>query len=124
MTKQILVIDDDDGVRDIIRFGLAAAAGWEVLTAVSGQEGIAQAVAHQPDAILLDVMMPNMDGATTFRQLQVNENTRHIPTILLTAKASISDYQPLLELGIKGWIAKPFKAKTLAAQIQAILQWD
>ncbi|KAM3093433.1 response regulator [Phormidesmis sp. 146-35] len=124
MPKTILVIDDDDGVRDIIQFGLVAAAGWGVLTAASGQEGIIQAVTYQPDAILLDVMMPNLDGATTFRQLQANEKTRHIPTILLTAKASISEYQPLLELGVKGWIAKPFKAKTLAAQIQAILKWD
>ena len=66
-TKRILVIDDDDGVREIAQFCLEAAAGWEVLTAASGSEGLATAESEQPDAILLDVMMPDMDGATTFR---------------------------------------------------------
>ncbi|NEQ11264.1 MAG: response regulator, partial [Moorea sp. SIO4E2] len=74
-TKRILVIDDDDGVREIIQFSLEAAAGWEVLTAASGKEGLAKAEADQPDAILLDVMMPELDGPATFRQLQANAVT-------------------------------------------------
>jgi CheY-like chemotaxis protein len=74
-TKRILVIDDEDGIREIIQICLEAAAGWEVLTAASGSEGLEKAEAFQPDAILLDVMMPDMDGPTTFRQLQANAAT-------------------------------------------------
>jgi len=120
--KQILVIDDDAGIRDIVRFSLIAVTDWDVLTAASGEEGLTIAYLHQPDAILLDMTMPSMDGAMTFEQLQVNEQTCNIPTILLTAKTSPSEQ--LLKQGIRGWIVKPFKAKSLAAQIRAILHWQ
>lgn len=122
-TKQVLVIDDEDGVREIIQFSLEAAAGWEVLTAASGDEGLEIAQAQQPDAILLDVMMPDMDGPTTFHQLQLNAATRHIPTILLTAKAKASEQQQLINLGVTGVIVKPFKAQELVNQIREILNW-
>lgn len=122
-TKRILVIDDDDGIREIAQFSLEAAAGWEVLTAASGSEGLATAEAEQPDAILLDVMMPDMDGPTTFRQLQANAATQHIPTILLTAKAKISEQQQFIDLGVTGVITKPFTAMDLVEQIRNILHW-
>ena len=123
-TKRILVIDDEDGIREIIQICLEAAAGWEVETAASGSEGLAIAQTMQPDAILLDVMMPDMDGPTTFRQLQADSATQHIPTILLTAKAKISEQQQFIELGITGVITKPFKAQDLVNQIREILQWS
>jgi CheY-like chemotaxis protein len=123
-TKRVLVIDDEDGVREIIQFSLEAAAGWEVLTAGSGSEGLETAQAQQPDAILLDVMMPDMDGPTTFQQLQLNAATRHIPTIFLTAKVRSSEQQQLLDLGVTGTIAKPFKAQDLVTQIRALLNWS
>jgi CheY-like chemotaxis protein len=122
-TKRILVIDDEDGIREIIQICLEAAAGWEVLTAASGTEGLEKAEAFQPDAILLDVMMPDMDGPTTFRQLQANSATRHIPTILLTAKAKISEQKQFIDLGVTGVITKPFKAQDLVDQIREILNW-
>ncbi len=122
-TKRILVIDDEDGIREIIQICLEAAAGWEVLTAASGSEGLEKAEAFQPDAILLDVMMPDMDGPTTFRQLQANSATRHIPTILLTAKAKISEQKQFIDLGVTGVITKPFKAQDLVDQIREILNW-
>jgi CheY-like chemotaxis protein len=122
-TKRILVIDDEDGIREIIQICLEAAAGWEVVTAASGSEGLADAQTTQPDAILLDVMMPDMDGPTTFRLLQANVRTRHIPTILLTAKAKISEQQQFIDLGVTGVITKPFKAQDLVNQIREILKW-
>lgn len=123
-TKRILVIDDEDGIREIIQICLEAAAGWEVETAASGSEGLVIAQSMQPDAILLDVMMPDMDGPTTFRQLQANSATQHIPTILLTAKAKITEQQQFIDLGITGVITKPFKAQDLVNQIREILKWS
>ncbi len=117
------MVEDDDGVREIIQFSLEAAAGWDVLSAASGEEGLAIAEAEQPDAILLDVMMSDMDGSTTFRHLQANAATAHIPTIFLTAKAKMSEQQQLLALGVTGMIAKPFKATDLVEQIREILNW-
>lgn len=123
-TKTILVIDDDDGVREIIQFSLEAATDWEVLTASSGKEGLAIAYRALPDAVLLDVMMPELDGIATFGQLSANSLTCKLPTILLTAKVKSSDRQQFLDLGVTGVITKPFKASDLVNQIKTILQWD
>lgn len=124
MTKRILLIDDEDGARRIIQFSLEAAAGWEVLTAASGMEGLDIAATEPLDAILLDVMMPDLDGPATFQQLQANSATRSIPVIMLTAKASPTEHHALAELGIAGIITKPFKIADLIAQIRAILNWQ
>ncbi len=124
MSKRILVIDDEDGLREIIQFSLEVVAGWEVFTASSGREGIALAQAEQPDAILLDVMMPEMDGPSTFRELKSHANTSSIPTIWLTAKAQIREQKELIELGGAGAILKPFKAESLADDVRKILQWN
>lgn len=122
-TKRILVIDDDDGVRDVIQISLEVVAGWDVLTATCGSEGLVLAQTQQPDAILLDVMMPDMDGATTFKSLQTSPLTAKIPTILLTAKAQMSEKQKLMKLGVTGVITKPFEALDLVHQICTLLDW-
>ncbi len=121
--KRILVIEDEAGLRDIIQFSLEAAAGWEVLTAGSGYEGLVQAETEKPDAILLDVMMPEMDGVETLRQLQTNPATQMIPTIFLTAKARQSERQQFIQLGIVGVITKPIHPEDLVEEIRAILNW-
>ncbi|MEB3282585.1 MAG: response regulator [Lyngbya sp.] len=121
--KRILVIDDEDGVRDIIQITLETVAGWEVIAASCGQEGLEMAIAQQPDAILLDVMMPNLDGPATFKQLQADSQTQHIPTILLTAKAKSSEQQQYANLGVNGVIIKPFEAQNLVDQIRGLLGW-
>ncbi|KYC41060.1 two-component system response regulator [Scytonema hofmannii PCC 7110] len=123
MTKRVLVIDDEDGVRNIIQISLEVVAGWDVLSATSGMEGIAIAAVEQPDAILLDVMMPMMDGPTTFKQLQANTVTCHIPTILLTAKTQLSEQRQLLNLGVAGIITKPFNPQDLVSKVCNILDW-
>ena len=122
--KRILVIDDATDIREVAQISLEVVGGWEVLTASSGQEGVAKAIAEQPDAILLDVMMPDQDGPMTFKQLQANTATQHIPVILLTAKALASDRQMFAELGVVSIIAKPFEPMYLAGQVAQILGWD
>jgi CheY-like chemotaxis protein len=121
--RQILVIDDDEDIRDVAQVALEVVGGWKVLTASSGREGVQLAETQQPDAILLDVMMPDMDGVETFQQLQANPATRPIPVILLTAKVQYSDRQRFAALEVAGTISKPFKTMTLAEQIAEILGW-
>ncbi|MEB3312134.1 MAG: response regulator [Snowella sp.] len=122
-TKRVLIIDDDLGIRRIVQISLKAIAGWEVLLADSGQQGLAVAEAEKPDAILLDVMMPGMDGIDTYAKMQDNPQIKSIPTILLTAKAQVSDQSKFTDLGVAGIITKPFKAPDLVQQMCSILQW-
>lgn len=121
--KRILIIDDEAGIQAIARLGLKIEADWEVLTASSGAEGMAIAESQQPDAILLDVMMPGLDGLATFGQLQSNPATQSIPVILLTAKVQASEQSQFKRLGVAGVIPKPFNPLTLASEMAAILHW-
>jgi len=120
-TKQILVIDDEDDIRQLIQTCLEIMGGWKVLTATSGNQGLILAQSSQPDAILLDVMMPDMDGLTTFHKLQANPLTKHIPVILLTARGRTSEGRLFSQLGVKGIISKPFNPQKLAVQVAAAL---
>ena len=122
MSKRVLVIDDDDGVRQIIQLSLETVAGWDVMTASSGKEGLAIAQSQGFDLILLDVMMPEEDGTQVFQKLQATPKTASIPTIFLTAKAQESERQQFMKLGVKGVMIKPFQARELAHQILAILE--
>jgi CheY-like chemotaxis protein len=124
MAKRILIIDDEDDIREVAQLTLEAVGGFEVLTAESGSEGIIKAETEQPDAILLDVMMPEMDGITTFKQLQANSLTSNIPVILLTAKVQASDQRRFAELGIIGMVPKPFDPMTLTDQVAEVLGWQ
>jgi len=123
-TKRILVIDDEDDIREVAQIGLEMIAKWQVITASSGDEGIMKAKAEQPDAILLDVMMPDMDGPTTFRQLQNDPMTQPIPVLLLTAKVQSVDRRQFADLGVKGIIAKPFDPLKLSEEVPRILGWN
>lgn len=92
-----------------------------MLTASSDSEGLTKAQPDQPDAILLALMMPDMDGLTTFQKLQANPVTRHIPVILLTARGREADESLFASLGVKGVINKPFNPLKLADQVAAAL---
>jgi len=124
MPKRILVVDDEDDIREIAQIGLEMVAHWQVQAANSGHDGITKAKTEQPDAILLDVMMPDMDGPTTFQQLQADPETLHIPVLLLTAKVQSADRRHFTDLGVKGVIAKPFDPLTLAEEVARILGWN
>lgn len=122
--KCILVIDDEEYVREVIQICLETVAGWEVIAANSGISGIEIAEKEQPDAILLDVMMPEMDGIMTFKQLQLSQLTKDIPIVLLTAKAEVTQDQELAKIGIKATIPKPFEPLELPIQIAKALNWN
>jgi two-component system, OmpR family, alkaline phosphatase synthesis response regulator PhoP len=121
--KRILIIDDEEAIQTVVQFGLQLSVGWEVLTASSGAEGITTAQRERPDMILLDVMMPEMDGLTTFQALQQQQETRSIPVIFLTAKAQASEKRQFQDAGVNGVITKPFNSLDLAAQICQVLDW-
>lgn len=123
MTKRVLVIDDDEGVREIIQISLESTTNWTVYTAASGRAGMAIARAQPLDLILLDVMMPEEDGIVVYNKLQADVSTCSIPTILLTAKARTSEHQEFMRLGIDGIIIKPFQAMTLSESIVRIVGW-
>ena len=124
MPHRILIIDDEDDIREVAALSLETVAGWEVVKANSGAQGVASAIEHQPDAILLDVMMPGMDGPATVRELRKNPATAHIPVLLLTAKVQSSDQRRFADLGIQAVLFKPFDPLTLSAQIAAALGWN
>ena len=121
--KRILFIDDEDDIKTLAQFCLEAEAGWLMISAASGLEGIAIAQKEQPDAILLDAMMPELDGLQTLAKLQDTPATKDIPTIFITAKARASDRRRFYNAGAKGVINKPFDSLTLASQISGFLGW-
>jgi CheY-like chemotaxis protein len=124
MARKILIIDDEEDIREVAALSLETVAGWNVITANSGAQGLARAIEHQPDAILLDVMMPGMDGPTTFRELRKNPITVSIPVLLLTAKVQASDQRRFADLGVQAILFKPFDPLTLAQQISNVLGWS
>lgn len=124
MSKCVLIVDDEEDVRAIAKIGLEIGAGWNVLTASSGQEALVIAQALQPDVILLDMMMPDMDGRATLQQLKANPATRKIPVILVTAKIQPSDHESFAGLDVAAVFAKPFRPLKLAEQISATCQFS
>jgi CheY-like chemotaxis protein len=123
--RLILIIDDEDDIREVAALSLEATAGWDIITASSGAAGILAASdpERRPHAILMDVMMPGMDGPTTFRQMQQNPDIAGIPVLLLTAKVQGVDQRRFAGLGVAGVLFKPFDPLTLAAQISQALGW-
>lgn len=122
--KRILVVDNEPYIQEVAKVCLETVAGWNVLLASSGKECLHTAEMEQPDAILLDVMMPDMDGITTFQQLQDNPATKAIPVILLTAKIQASDRRRYEQVGTIAAIAKPFNPLELAGQVATALGWS
>jgi len=122
--RRILIIDDEDDIREVAALSLESVAGWQVYTASSGAEGMRVAAAELPDAILMDVMMPAMDGPTTFREMQKMPNLTGIPVILLTAKVQGVDQRRFAGLGVTAVLFKPFDPLTLAEQMSAALGWS
>lgn len=122
--KQVLVIDDEDDIREIAKVSLQISKQWQVLTASSGEEGVAIAAASQPDVILLDVVMPDLDGLMTLDTLKKTPATRLIPVIMLTATGSIVSDRQYAELGAEAIVTKPFDPGLLGDQIATALHWD
>lgn len=123
-TKHVLIIDDEDDIREVAQLTLEMVGGWRVSTTDSGRTGLVIAASEQPDAILLDVMMPEMDGLMTFQALKADAKTQDIPVILLTAKVQSAEQRRFAEVGATAMIAKPFNPMTLADQVAEILGWN
>ena len=123
MQRRILIIDDEDDIRQVAALSLETVAGWEVIMASSGIQGIRRAQDEKPDAILLDVMMPGMDGPTTFLELRKIPEIAEIPVILLTAKVQGADQKRFANLGVSAVLFKPFDPLTLAQQMSEALGW-
>ena len=119
--SRILYIDDEADIREVAQMALEIDPELEVRTCASGAEGIEQARDWQPDLILLDVMMPQMDGPAVFRRLQEDSATATIPVVFITARTQAREVAALEELGGRGVIAKPFDPMTLAQQARGYL---
>jgi CheY-like chemotaxis protein len=123
VTPTVLVVDDDDSIREITQMALEVVAGWRVIVAAGGAVALELAREHRPDAVLLDLMMPVVDGRATFLGLQADESTRDIPVVLLTAKLQVSGPQVWDDLAVAGVISKPFSPMSLAGEVSAMLGW-
>ena len=121
--KTILIIDDEYRIREVTKMILEMMTGWTVLTANSGYEGIAVAQSDQPDAIILDMMMPDLDGTQTLAKLQGDSATQSIPVLLITAKAMPMEENQLSN-GVKAIIEKPFDPLQLPNLIAKVLGWN
>ena len=117
---KILVVDDEVYIVHILDFSLGM-EGYEVVTALDGEEALAKAAEHKPDLIVLDIMMPGMDGYEACRRLKAGEETRGIPVILLSAKGRNVDQKQGFEVGADDYITKPFSPRKLVERINAIL---
>jgi len=121
MADTILVVEDEPDVTDLVRYHLHR-AGFDVLTASNGPTGLATATESRPDAILLDLMLPQMTGIEVCKALRNTDETADIPIVILTAKAELSDRLGGLELGVDDYITKPFSPRELVLRVQNILR--
>lgn len=123
--RRVLIVDDEDAIREIAQLSMEVVGGHRATGVSSGAEALDRVAADRPDAILLDVMMPGLDGPATVARLQADPRTRDIDVVLLTAKVRPSDLARVDMLpGVAGVIAKPFDPMTLPGQVADILGWD
>lgn len=117
----ILVIEDEVDIQELVKFNLVK-EGYTVNCCLSGEDGLAEIKKERPDLILLDVMLPGMDGFEICRKLQSSVDTQTIPIVMLTAKGEETDIVAGLELGAADYITKPFSPKVLVARIRGVLR--
>ena len=118
--KRILYVEDDSDIQTVARFALEELGGLSVDIAASGWEALAKAPSFAPDLILLDVMMPGMDGPATFAALRLAADTAHTPIVFMTAKAQTDELARFAGMGAAGVITKPFDPMSLADRIRAL----
>lgn len=119
--EMILIVEDDRHISELLEFNLLK-QGYRVLTSETGTEGLRLASEKNPSLVVLDVMLPQMDGVSVLRKLRESEKTRRLPVLMLTAKTDESDILVGLELGADDYMAKPFSVKEVVARIRAILR--
>ena len=119
--KHILVVEDDEAIMELIVYNLAK-ENFEVSCAESGEEALQSVVARKPDLVLLDLMLPEIDGLEVCKRIRAGSSTRSIPIIMVTAKGEETDVVTGLELGADDYVTKPFKPKELVARARAVLR--
>ena len=119
--EKILVVDDEEDVLELVRYNLDR-NGYHVETASSGEEALEKARRKLPDLVILDLMLPGMDGLEVCRKLKSNVKTESLPIIMLTAKTEETDIVTGLELGADDYVTKPFSPKVLIARVRRILR--
>ncbi len=119
--ESVLIIEDEEDIQELINYSLSK-EGYQTTAVTSGEEGLRTAKSKQPNLIVLDLMLPGMDGLEICRLLKNDPKTQHIPIVMLTAKGEESDVVTGLELGADDYITKPFSPKVLVARIRTILR--
>jgi DNA-binding response OmpR family regulator len=119
--EKILVVDDEEDILELVRFNLVR-EGYEVFCSQSGEEGVSLAGKELPDLMVLDLMLPGIDGLEVTRRLKRDNTTKNIPVIMLTAKGEEADIVAGLELGADDYVTKPFSPRVLLARIRAVLR--
>lgn len=120
MSKLILVVEDQEDNRRIMR-DLLASAGYEVIEAVTGEDGVTAAETHRPDLILMDIQLPGLDGYEATHQIKANPDLEHIPIIVVTSYALSGDDVKAFEAGCNAYVSKPFSPRELLAKIREYL---
>jgi CheY-like chemotaxis protein len=123
-SRRVLVVDDDDHIREVATLALEVVGGWRVTSTSSGEDAARIASDEHPDAVLLDVMMPGVDGPSTLARLREDPATADIPVILLTAKNLSVDQRDFSQMALAGMIPKPFDPMALAGQVADLLGWN
>lgn len=119
--KKILVVDDEENIVELIKYNLKN-NGYDIITAFDGEEAYIKAIKENPDLILLDIMLPMLDGIEVCKKLKKNKQTENIPIIMLTAKTEETDKVLGLEIGADDYITKPFNIRELIARVKAVLR--
>lgn len=122
--RRVLLVDDEPDVRAVVRLSLERVGGWDVVDVDSGTRALEIAADGEFDAIVLDVMMPVLDGPATFARLQEDPRTADLPVVLLTARVDRAEREVWLEMGVRGVLPKPFDPLQLSADISNLLGWS
>jgi len=120
-TPTILVVEDEEDLRDIIIYNLNR-EGYQTIGVETGEQGLEQAISVKPDMLILDLMLPGMNGLDVCRQIKQDDNTQSIPIIIVSAKGEEADIVSGLELGADDYVAKPFSPRILLARVRALLR--
>jgi two-component system alkaline phosphatase synthesis response regulator PhoP len=119
--EHILVVDDEEDLLELVNYNLSK-EGYRVTAVTTGEDALRTAKNKLPDLVVLDLLLPNVDGLEVCRLLKNDPKTRHIPVVMLTAKAEESDQVAGLELGADDYVTKPFSPRVLLARIRAVLR--
>jgi CheY-like chemotaxis protein len=121
--QKVLIVDDEDDIRELAHISLERVGGFQVIAASSGQDALRLAASEEPDAIVLDAMMPGLNGPETLERLKADAATARIPVVFLTGSVQEVERERFKELGAHGILTKPFDPMTLAGDLRACLGW-